>query len=94
MPRIILTTDPTTVPEAISVLLDERVSSVHLSTDHAASQLIERIAWAIADAEDAELSASGGEPSAPAPTPASRPRAARRRGTPQTSRLQGALTAR
>jgi len=36
------------------VLLEESVSSVHLSTGHAAAQLVERLAWAIADAEDAE----------------------------------------
>ncbi|MGO9490360.1 MAG: hypothetical protein ACLQBB_15215, partial [Solirubrobacteraceae bacterium] len=31
------------------------VSTVHLSSDHAAAQLIERLSWAIRDAEDAEL---------------------------------------
>jgi hypothetical protein len=36
------------------VLLKEIVSSVHLSTDHGAAQLIERLAWAISDAEDTE----------------------------------------
>jgi hypothetical protein len=92
MPRIILTTDPATVPQEISVLLDERVSSVHLSTDHAASQLIERIAWAIADAEDAEQAASATAPSASGPT--ARPREARRRGAPRAIRQQGALTGR
>jgi hypothetical protein len=37
------------------VLLDEQVRSLHLSSDHAAAQLIERLAWAISDAEDAEV---------------------------------------
>jgi hypothetical protein len=92
MPRIILTTDPAAVPQEISVLLDERVSSVHLSTDHAASQLIERIAWAIADAEDAEQAASATAPSASGPT--ARPREARRRDAPRAIRQQGALTGR
>jgi hypothetical protein len=36
------------------VLLDESVQPVHLSTGHSASQLIERLGWAISDAEDAE----------------------------------------
>jgi hypothetical protein len=36
------------------VLLDERVDSLHLSDDHAAEQLIERLAWAVNDAEDAQ----------------------------------------
>ncbi len=55
MPRVIVTTDP--VPSQLAdapVLLDEHVHSVHLSTGHAAAQLVERIAWAISDAEDAE----------------------------------------
>ncbi|MGO8905825.1 MAG: hypothetical protein ACLQMH_09420 [Solirubrobacteraceae bacterium] len=36
------------------VLLDERIQSVHLSDDHSAMQLIERLGWAIDDAEVAE----------------------------------------
>ena len=54
MPRIIVTTDPSERTDDSPVLLDERVHSVHLSTQHAAAQLVERIAWAIRDAEDAE----------------------------------------
>lgn len=60
MPRIIVTTDPVdrrdTAPEQgeTAVLLDERVYSVHLTDDHAAEQLIERLAWAVNDAEDTQ----------------------------------------
>jgi hypothetical protein len=55
MPRIIVTTDPVSSPVTDApVLLDEHVHSVHLSNDHAAAQLVERLAWAINDAEDAE----------------------------------------
>jgi hypothetical protein len=54
MPRIIVTTDPSQLPDEAPVLLDESVHSVHLSTGHAAAQLVERLAWAISDAEDAE----------------------------------------
>jgi hypothetical protein len=36
------------------VLLDERVTSIHLSDGHAAEQLVERLAWAVTDAEEAE----------------------------------------
>jgi hypothetical protein len=61
MPRIIVTTDSAQPPESASILLDESVRSVHLSTGHAASQLVERLAWAISDAEDAE----GGRPARP-----------------------------
>jgi len=56
MPRIIVTTQPSRMPEDAEVLLDEDVHSVHLSTGHAAAQLIERLSWAINDAEDAESS--------------------------------------
>jgi hypothetical protein len=52
MPRIIVTTDPTDRRDEPPVLLDERVDSVHLCNDHAAEQLIERLAWAVSDAED------------------------------------------
>jgi hypothetical protein len=54
VPRIIVTTDPRDHPQEASVLLDELVQSVHLSTGHAAAQLVERLAWAISDAEAAE----------------------------------------
>jgi hypothetical protein len=54
MPRIIVTTDQSQLPDNAPVLLDEQVRSVHLSTSHAASQLIERLVWAIGDAENAE----------------------------------------
>jgi hypothetical protein len=56
MPRIIVTTDPvSSAPtEEPPVLLEEHVHSVHLSSDHAAAQLVERLAWAVSDAERAE----------------------------------------
>ncbi len=53
MPRVIVTTDPSPLSADASVWLDERVESVHLSTDHAAAQFVERLAWAISDAEGA-----------------------------------------
>jgi hypothetical protein len=54
MPRIIVTTDPSHLPAEMPVWLDEQVQSIHLSTDHAAAQFVERVAWAINDAEDAD----------------------------------------
>lgn len=54
MPRIIVTTDPSQPQSSVLVLMDERVHSVHLAGSHAAAQLIERLAWAISDAEDEE----------------------------------------
>jgi hypothetical protein len=56
MPRIIVTTTSAPAEQDTSILLDERVETVHLSTDHGAAQLVERIAWAISDAEEAESS--------------------------------------
>ena len=44
------------------VLLDERVDPVHLCDEHAADQLIERLAWAVNDAE--EVQATVGDASA------------------------------
>jgi hypothetical protein len=58
MPRIIVTTDTSERPDRTTVLFDELVHSVHLSTGHAAAQLVERLAWAISDAEEAELQSS------------------------------------
>jgi hypothetical protein len=56
MPRIIVTTDPVSseLTDETPLLLDEHVDSVHLSTGHAAAQLVERLAWAVKDAESAE----------------------------------------
>jgi hypothetical protein len=56
MPRIIVTADPVSseLTGESPVLLEEHVHSVHLSTGHAAAQLVERLAWAISDAEHAE----------------------------------------
>jgi hypothetical protein len=63
MARIIVTTDsaderrsPALAVET-PVLLDERVDPVHLCDDHAAGQLIERLAWAVSDAEDVKRAA-------------------------------------
>ena len=39
------------------VLLDERVDPVHLCDDHAAEQLIQRLAWAVNDAEEVQTTA-------------------------------------
>lgn len=51
MARIIVTTDPTTDNAAPVLLLDERVCSIQLGNDDDAAQLIERVGWAISDAE-------------------------------------------
>jgi hypothetical protein len=60
MARIIVTTGPIgargagALRDETPVLLDEQVESFHLCEEHAARQLIERIAWAVNDAEGVE----------------------------------------
>jgi hypothetical protein len=55
MPRIIVTTDPSDHADAPTLsVLDERVHQVDLASDHSAAQLIERVGWAINDAENTE----------------------------------------
>ena len=54
MPRVIVTTDPSPVLADASLWLNEHVRSVHVSTDHAAAQFVERLAWAISEAEGAD----------------------------------------
>jgi hypothetical protein len=54
MPRILVTTEPIDKHDA-GVMLDERVATSDLASDHFATQLIERIGWALIDAENTEL---------------------------------------
>jgi hypothetical protein len=53
MTRIIVSTDANG-QDAPSTLLDERVQSGHLDCDNNAEQLIERLGWAITDAENVQ----------------------------------------
>lgn len=52
MPRIIVI--PETGQRPVEKYLDEEVRGVHLNDEHSAVQFLERLAWAIADAERAE----------------------------------------
>lgn len=52
MPRIVIETDSGS-PEA-TILLTERVVPAQIESEHFCDQLIERVGWAILDAEDAE----------------------------------------
>jgi len=55
MARIIVTTYSSERHDATAPFtLNERVCAEHLSDDHSAQQLIQRLGWAINDAEDAE----------------------------------------
>jgi hypothetical protein len=51
--RIIVQTEPTE-GRAPAITWDEHVDPAHLTTDHSAAQLIERLAWAILDAQSDE----------------------------------------
>jgi hypothetical protein len=53
MPRIRITTDPVSASD-VQVVLDERIVASDVSSNHFAAALIERIGWALADADDAE----------------------------------------
>jgi hypothetical protein len=57
VPRIIVTSDAAEQSLPVPVLLDEHVDFVNLCEDHRAEELIERLGWALADAEDAERAA-------------------------------------
>jgi hypothetical protein len=48
---LVLTDAPGHTPE---LLLSEHLDSVHVESGHSAGQLIERLAWAVRDAERAE----------------------------------------
>ena len=50
MARIIVTTEERERSDA-QVLMDERVCPDHLADEHAASQLMQRLGWAVVDAE-------------------------------------------
>jgi hypothetical protein len=52
MPRVIVTTDHPAASNVVS--LDERVIPADLTDDRQAEALIERLGWAITEAEDAE----------------------------------------
>jgi len=53
MPRIFVTTERVRKPDA-GVMLDEHIATSDLASDHFAAQLIERIGWALVDAESTE----------------------------------------
>jgi hypothetical protein len=57
LPRITVTSDSARQSLPAPVLLDEHVDFVNLCEDHAAEELIERLGWALADADDVERAA-------------------------------------
>jgi hypothetical protein len=53
MPRVIVTTETSGARDR-SVLLSEHIETVHMASEHSSLQFLERLAWAISDAEGAE----------------------------------------
>jgi len=53
MPRMLVMTEPAEQAHA-EVMLSEHVATGDIASDHFAAQLVERIAWALADAEQLE----------------------------------------
>ena len=53
MPRVIVMSESRTEREGV-ITLDERIASTDLRSDHHSAQLIERVGWAVHDADDAE----------------------------------------
>lgn len=73
MPEILVTTTPAEGVEG-AVLLRERVSLSDFDSDHFCGQLVERVGWAVVDADGLERQlAAAGRPA--------RPRQVRRAGT-------------
>jgi hypothetical protein len=72
MPRVLVLASDGAERDDATVLFNEYVHPVHLSSDHSAMQFIERLSWAISDAEDAELHRSRSATPPPSQTPRSR----------------------
>ena len=53
MPTIIVLSNQTANQDS-AVVLSENVQPEHLTSDHHAAQLIERVEWAVTDAKEAE----------------------------------------
>ena len=60
MARILITTDSDD-GAAPAVLLEERVLPAHFDSDHYSAQLVERVGWAIVDAEASQGGTANGE---------------------------------
>ena len=71
MPRIIITTTAGVGSDGFGppLMLDERVSTDHLNDDRSSLRLLERICWAIEDAEEREVDDARRELAAAAKAP-------------------------
>jgi hypothetical protein len=58
MPRVIVTAESSDGRHE-AIVHDERVLAANLDSDHSSAQLIERVGWALLDAEDIESVRNG-----------------------------------
>lgn len=58
MPQIIVTADRTDDREEGAVMMRERVNLADFESDHFATQLVERLGWAVSDAHELEQDSS------------------------------------
>ena len=54
MPQIIVTADKTDDRGEGAIMLRERVNVTDFESDHFAAQLVERLGWAVSDADEVE----------------------------------------
>ena len=54
MPQIIVTADRSGETGDSPVMLRERINITDFESDHFAAQLVERLGWAVSDADEAE----------------------------------------
>lgn len=59
MPHIIVTADRTNDRGEGPVMLSERVNAADFESGHFAASLVERLGWAVADADEAEHAVAG-----------------------------------
>lgn len=62
MPQIIVTADHESVRTDPSVMMRERVNARDFESEHFAAQLVERVGWAVSDADEVEQRRHSAEP--------------------------------
>lgn len=62
MPQIIVTAKPAGAQGEEAVMLRERVTVADFESRHFADQLVERLGWAVSDADDVEQTPGEDEP--------------------------------
>ena len=52
MPRVIVISEPVDGRRRRSLTLNEHINPIHMTDEHSSLQFLERLAWAISDAEE------------------------------------------